>query len=82
MRPVIEAVSAELLGPGTRVVDGAEATAAALAALLEDRAMGVEGSERGGMELLVTDLPDRFGEVASRFLGEDVSGLEVEQVDL
>ncbi|HJK91720.1 MAG TPA: glutamate racemase [Polyangiaceae bacterium LLY-WYZ-15_(1-7)] len=82
LRPVIEAVSAELLGPGTRVVDGAEATAAALAALLEDRAMGVEGSERGGMELLVTDLPDRFGEVASRFLGEDVSGLEVEQVDL
>jgi hypothetical protein len=32
--------------------------------------------------MLVTDLPDRFAEVASRFLGEDVDGLAVQQVDL
>lgn len=80
LRPVIEAVGQRVLGPSLSLADGAEATAAELAELLEARELRAAGP--GGLELLVTDLPDRFAEVASRFLGEDVEEIDVHQVDL
>ena len=36
----------------------------------------------GGLRLLVTDLPGRFAEGASRFVGIDVDALPVEAIDL
>lgn len=62
------------------VVDSAEATARELAELLADRGMGREGE--GELRLRVTDLPERFTEEASRFLGASLEGLEVEAIDL
>ena len=80
LRPVIETVGARMFPSGLTLADGAEATAAELATLLTEREL--RGAGPGGLEMLVTDLPDRFAEVASRFLGEDVEGLAVKQVDL
>ncbi len=81
LRDVIERELADLAGEALPVVDSARATAEELATLLHERDLGAEAGG-GGLSLMVTDLPSRFGEVASRFLGHDVSGLEVEAVDL
>jgi glutamate racemase len=64
------------------VVDSAEATADELIAMLESRALATDRSESGRLRILVTDMPKRFGEVASRFMGRSVTGLQVEAIDL
>lgn len=79
---LIESELASLAGGPVPVVDSAHATAEELAALLEDRRLATTHRGTGELRLLVTDLPGRFAEVASRFLGRDVGGLEVEQIDL
>jgi glutamate racemase len=80
LRPVIEDEARALLGDDVRIVDSAHATAGDVKEFLETRAMTKSGSARGNVELLVTDLPKTFREVAGRFLGETVGA--VEQVDL
>jgi len=83
--PVLSEVIRErveaLCGPDVPVVDSAEATTAELEALLHDRGLATTASQ-GGLDLLVTDRPDRFVEVASRFLGRPLEAADVEQVDL
>jgi glutamate racemase len=64
------------------VVDSAEATAEELFSMLDGRALAAERLEDGQLRLLVTDMPKRFGEAASRFLGQSVTGLKVEAIDL
>ena len=82
-RPLIEARAAVHFGSETVVVDSAEATAAELACVLAERQLLRSSVERPGeLSLFVTDLPERFAEVASRFLGLSVAGLKVEQIDL
>jgi glutamate racemase len=71
-----------LAGDEVRVVDGAAATANELAGLLGQRELRSPDDRPGTLRLLVTDVPGRFGEVAARFLGRDVEGVPVEQVDL
>lgn len=78
---VIRAEAAALATEPIAVVDSAEATAAELAALLLDRSLGTQRPQ-GGISMMVTDLPERFAEVAARFLGRDVEGLEIEAIDL
>lgn len=80
-RPMIEEEAVRACGAGVVVVDSARATADDLAELLEDREL-LRPETEGVLELRVTDLPERFGDVASRFLGCDVSGLDVQAIDL
>ncbi|MAQ17127.1 MAG: glutamate racemase [Sandaracinus sp.] len=79
LRSVIEEEGRAILGDELAVVDGAEATAQAIETLLDERDLRRTAGS-GGLRVMVTDLPDRFQEVASRFLGADVG--EVEAVDL
>ena len=79
LRGVIEAEVRAQAGAGVAVVDSARATAADVLAFLESRAMRREGTD-GSVELLVTDVPRAFRDVAGRFLGAEVD--DVEQVDL
>lgn len=62
------------------IVDSAEATASELAEVLAERDLGRSGP--GDLALMVTDLPGRFAEVAARFLGREVEGLDVKAIDL
>jgi glutamate racemase len=82
LAPVIAAEAKALCGPDVEVVDSARATAAELAAFLADRGLRREGERDGALALMATDVPERFSEVASRFLGEDVSRLTVDAIDL
>jgi glutamate racemase len=81
-RPLIDARAQALFGPDTIVVDSAEATASALARVLEQRGLARSSSAAGDLSMYVTDMPGRFSEVASRFLGRPIEGLAVEQIDL
>jgi glutamate racemase len=68
------------MGNDVRVVDSAHATATDVRAFLEARGLARGTGVPGRVELLVTDLPKTFGDVAGRFLGGDASS--VEQIDL
>lgn len=78
----IARVAEEIAGHAVPVVDSAHATAGAVAALLADgRIPPAPGQPAGArLELLVTDLPQSFQAVSSRFLGHEA--LAVEQVDI
>lgn len=79
LRPIIEAEVEARLGADVAVVDSARATASDVHTFLQARGLARQGTG-GRVELLVTDVPRTFREVASRFLGDEVDG--VEQVDL
>ncbi|RLB62776.1 MAG: glutamate racemase [Deltaproteobacteria bacterium] len=62
------------------VVDSAVQTAADVRVFLEQRGMAAPPAARGKLSVLVTDMPESFERVASRFLGEPLG--EVEHVHL
>ncbi len=72
----------EIRGAPIAVVDSGVAAARELEALLAERGLASSRERRGTLRMLVTDRPGKFAEVASRFLGETVEGLDVQQVDL
>jgi glutamate racemase len=81
LRPVLETEAQALIGPHVSVVDSAQTTAEDVRAFLHARGLArTEGPADGGLELLVTDVPKSFAEVAARFLGGELP--RVEQVDL
>lgn len=80
LRPVLEAVAAELSAIRIPIVDSAEATAEDVATFLRERGLGATRAGPGGLSLLVTDLPKSFAEVAPRFLGHPVT--DVSAIDL
>lgn len=71
-----------ICGRPIAVVDSGVAAAHELEALLRERNLRNPSSTPGSLRMMVTDRPGKFAEVASRFLGESVEGLDVEQVDL
>jgi len=78
--PLLRGVIAEAVGPEVALVDSAEATAEAVAALLAGRGELGAGPAPPEHRYLVTDTPERFVDVAARFLGQPVQS--VEQVDI
>jgi glutamate racemase len=82
LEKVIERELADLGGEPLPVVDSARATAEELAQLLADRSLATSATTSAPLQLYVTDLGDRFDEVASRFLGATMEDTSVEQVDL
>jgi glutamate racemase len=81
LRRTIEHEARALIGENTTVVDSAEVAARDVTEFLRARSLLRPASKGpGGIELLVTDLPKAFADVAGRFLGGDVP--HVEQIDL
>lgn len=80
LREVIEQEAAAMVGEPIPVVDGAVATAEEVGVFLEERGLASRRDQRGDLDLLVTDLPKSFAEVATRFLGEPIE--QVHQIDL
>jgi glutamate racemase len=76
----IEKEARDLLGAEATIVDSAHATAVHVRSFLEARGLARAPSCKGSIDLLVTDVPRSFAEMANRFLGEPVP--EVELVDL
>jgi glutamate racemase len=77
LRALIDAETLALLGPDARVIDTAHAAARATADFLRTRGLTRESEEAGKLSLLVTDRPNAFGDIASRFLGSDAGDVEL-----
>jgi glutamate racemase len=82
LKEVIEVQLEELSGHAVPVVDSAEATACALEETLLREGSASDGANPGYLELFVTDMPGKFAELASRFLGEALDLEDVRQIDL
>ena len=67
-----------LLGPGITVVDSADATAEAAAALLKEKNLLRPGSDGGLVGCTVSDNAERFRRLAPLFLGEEITEIGVE----
>jgi len=81
LAPVIAHVARALTGERVPIVDSAVATAREVARLIAEGRIAPAGpSDAPRLEVLVTDRPRSFADVASRFLGERAPG--VEQIDL
>jgi glutamate racemase len=63
-------------GEAVPVVDSAVQTAADVKGFLEQRGMAARPGSRGKLSVLVTDMPQSFERVASRFLGERPGAVE------
>ena len=68
--PLFKPLLADLLGPGVRLIDSAEATAAVVA-----EQVTAPGEGCGEPTFYLTDLPHTFPQVAARFLGGPVRHL-------
>jgi len=78
--PLLAKIIAEVFGPQVAIVDSAEATADAVAALLAGRGLLREAGGMARHQTLCTDLPERFRALAQRFLGRPIDSVEL--VDL
>ena len=81
LRSMIERVAQDIAGQPIPVIDGALATATAVAHLMQSGHIEPRSqAEPPVLELLVTDLPASFAMVAQRFLGESLP--PVAQIDI
>jgi len=78
--PLFARIIAEVMGPDIALVDSAEATADAVAALLAGRDLLRPSCGAARHQTFCTDLPDRFRSVAERFLGRPLQSVDL--VDL
>lgn len=77
--PLLEDVIGRVMGKSVRLVDSARTTAAAVAETLKARGLGRRRGE-GSISFFVTDTPDRFVKVGSRFMGQKVeSAVRIER---
>jgi glutamate racemase len=77
--PLLKPVIAEVMGGGVTLVDSAEETARAVAAVLAERGLARRGGP-GATSFFVTDVPDRFVRIGQRFLGARVeSAVRIER---
>ncbi|MCC5791714.1 MAG: glutamate racemase [Legionellaceae bacterium] len=78
--PVFKPLLQKLLPAAVQIVDSAEATAATVRHVLEDKGCLSGGAHRP-TRFLVTDSVDRFARVGATFLGEPLSSQQIELID-
>jgi glutamate racemase len=82
--PLVREVLRAALPAAIALVDGAEATAAEVAALLVDKgiARAPDGSAPPRHRLLVTDAPEQLARLGPAFLGEELAADDIELIDV
>ena len=80
--PPLAAVIEQEAGAGIRIVDSAQTTAGALAALLATQSLAAPAGGSEASHYLVTDGEERFARVGPLFLGQSIPTAEIERVDL
>ncbi len=77
--PVLEQTIQKVVGDDIRLIDSGKETARAVKALLSERNMLHKGRKTEHDRFFVSDIPAKFEEVGSRFLGQPLE--QVERVD-
>jgi glutamate racemase len=75
--PLLKPLLAQLMGPDVVLIDSAEETARAVAELVAARGEEGEASRPVFHRFVVSDAPERFRRIGSRFLGERLGAAEV-----
>ncbi|MBU0640787.1 MAG: glutamate racemase [Planctomycetes bacterium] len=75
--PLLRAAIERSLGPDVHIVDSGRETSLAIQQLLAKHAGLCRTGRPGSMRCYVSDNPDRFRQVGSRFLNEDVDQVEL-----
>ncbi len=78
--PLLKGIIGRVMGSGVGLVDSAEVLADAVACLLEERCETSSREREGRVEVLVTDVPQRFARLSEIFLSLRLDDVEV--VDL
>jgi glutamate racemase len=73
--PVLEHVINNIMGNGITIVNTGKETAKEVKHTLETKAI-INNAGKGGCEYFVTDSPDTFKEIGSRFLGEEITHIK------
>jgi glutamate racemase len=80
--PLLKYTIREVASPGVEIVDSASTTAAVVQHLLNEHDAHRAAEAPGALRMLATDSATRFARVGGRFLGRDLSFLDIELVDL
>jgi glutamate racemase len=75
--PLFKPLIAEILGPGTALIDSAEETAREVVEILDGRGLRGDPGTVGGRRFLASDLPAQFLKVGQVFLGERLREVDV-----
>jgi glutamate racemase len=75
--PLLKPLLQDVVGPGVRLVDSAEAMAEETAALLTEMSLSNPQRTAPRYEFYVTDVPLRFQTIGERFLGRTLSNVHV-----
>ncbi len=78
--PLLRRTLAAIVPAGVSIVDSAQTTAAAVAALIQSDPASAD--QRGRSTFLATDSPERFARVGGLFLGRPIQAAVVERVDV
>jgi glutamate racemase len=73
--PLLKNIIRKVMGPAVRLVDSAEETAREAAAALAHKNLLCPSGGQAVHKFYVSDVPDRFSQVAERFLGKSIGNL-------
>jgi len=79
--PLIKTVIARVVGDQTRIVDTSVETAAVVNDLLQARGLAARSEQPAQHRFFVSDFPQKFEEIAHRFLGEALPNVERANLD-
>jgi glutamate racemase len=75
--PLLKSLLGEVLGPGVRLIDSAEETAAETARTLADNQLTAAADAEPAYRFIASDDPLQFLQLGQRFLGGTMEGVEV-----
>lgn len=74
--PLLKPLIADVVGPGVRLIDSAEETAADTARMLDEHGLA-SSSSRGEYRFVASDDPQQFLALGQRFLGDAIEHVEI-----
>ncbi len=75
--PLLKPLLHEVLGPGVRLIDSAEETAAETARTLAGAQLAAAGDAKPAYRFVASDDPLQFLQLGQRFLGDTIEGVEI-----
>lgn len=73
--PLLKDVIGRVMGEKVKLIDSAESTALRAAEILRDKDLLRTGGGGTGHKIYVSDVPDKFSQIAERFLGRQINNI-------
>jgi len=73
--PLLKEVVGRVMGEQVKLIDSAEETARELAAILSVKNLMRPGGDEVAHKFYVSDVPDKFSQIAERFLGRNINNI-------